>query len=113
MFYDSCSSLRGTGELPIHAADLKIFSVDIMKRCGHSNLRTMPMKRGETLALTFALVVVGGTAIAGRATGTEGSKQTTQSSTQEKASSVTRHVMGTVASVTPSELVLNHNWRGK
>jgi hypothetical protein len=48
-----------------------------------------------------------------RATGTNNTKQSTQSATQPKTQPAIHEVTGMVSSVTGSQLVLDHKWKGK
>jgi len=71
------------------------------------------MKIDKTLVLTFALLLIGGTAFAAGTAGTNEAKQATQSASQQTPKPTIHHRIGTVASVTGSELVLEHTYKGK
>lgn len=70
------------------------------------------MKKGSFLALVAALVLAAGVAFAAQSSGTSSTKSSTQTTTQaDKA--VVHHETGMVSSMTGTELVLEHKWRGK
>lgn len=70
------------------------------------------MKKGSFLAVIAALILAAGAAFAAQSSGTSNTKPATQSATQaEKA--VVHHETGMVSSMTGTELVLEHKWRGK
>jgi predicted RNA-binding protein (virulence factor B family) len=69
------------------------------------------MKCLRFLALAGALILTAAIATAAQTSATSNSKQATQSSPQAKA--VVHHEMGTVSSLTGTELMLAHKWRGK
>jgi hypothetical protein len=69
------------------------------------------MKCMRFLTLAGALVLTAAIATAAQTSGTSSSRPATQSSTQGK--DVVHHEMGTVSSLTGTELVLAHKWRGR
>jgi hypothetical protein len=71
------------------------------------------MKYAKILALASALILTAGVALASRSSGTNSTKQTSQSATHTKSTSVTHHRMGTVSSLTANELILDYTWKGK
>jgi translation elongation factor P/translation initiation factor 5A len=71
------------------------------------------MKCVKFFVLAGVLILTAGVAIADQSSGTSSSKPATQPVTQEKEKAVVHHETGTVSSVTGTELVLAHKWRGK
>jgi hypothetical protein len=71
------------------------------------------MRSEKVLIAAAALLLTAGVAIAGQTSSTNSAKQTTPSSTQTKVNPAIHHRMGTVASLTANELVLDHTWKGK
>lgn len=70
------------------------------------------MKSRYLIFLAAALLLVGeGATIAARTT--QPKAATTKTTTQEKAKPAVYHRMGTISSVTDSDLVLEHKWKGK
>jgi predicted porin len=67
------------------------------------------MKKGKLFALAVGLFLIAGGAMAVQTSGTSSAKQENTKAT----SSTIHHEMGTVASVTANELVLDHTWKGK
>jgi hypothetical protein len=71
------------------------------------------MKKGRIVALVVVLVMTAGIGIAGRTSGTSSAKQMPQSATHTGAKLTVQHDVGTVSSVTVSELTLDHTWKGR
>jgi outer membrane biogenesis lipoprotein LolB len=70
------------------------------------------MKNRHFILLAAALLIgAEGATIAARTTSP--SSATTQTTTQQKAKPAVYHRMGTIASLTDSDLVLEHKWKGK
>src|ERR1700751_5470211 len=69
------------------------------------------MKPEKMLTLAAALVLTAGVALATQTKTT--SPKTTNASVDTASTSAVHHEMGTVASVTSNELVLDHTWKGK
>jgi hypothetical protein len=95
---------RRIGARPTHAA--KDCPANVLKKKGEQL-----MKPEKMLTLAAALVLTAGVALAIQAKTT--SPTTTKASVHTASTSAVHHQMGTVASVTSNELVLDHTWKGK
>ena len=71
------------------------------------------MKSRMILLISLGLTFICVSAIAARATGTKISKQTSASTAQDNTKATDHQLMGTVTSVTPSEVVVDHELKGK
>jgi hypothetical protein len=86
---------------------------DAAKDCpaDYSKQGEQRMKLETMLTLAAALVLTAGVALATQSKTTN--PQTTKASVTPTSTSAVHHEMGTVASVTSNELVLDHTWKGK
>jgi hypothetical protein len=71
------------------------------------------MKCIKFLAVAGALILTAAVTSAAQTGGTSSSKPATPSTTQAMDKAAVHHEMGTVSSLSATELVLEHKWRGK
>jgi hypothetical protein len=71
------------------------------------------MKKRSILGLALMFILTAGIAVAVQTNTTDGAKQASQSATQMAASPSFHHELGTISSLTASELILDHTSNGK